>query len=261
MSYETVLYEVADGVATVTLNRPEKLNALTDQLAEDVQAALREADAADDVRIVLLTGAGRGFCAGLDLTVPRPPAASRQARLDELGWVGRVALLITGMDKPVIAAVNGPAAGAGLSMALACDIRVMAAGVRITSGYVRRGLSPDGGMTFLLPRLIGGARAAEIILSGRDLDAAECERIGLVARVLPAESFHEAAVTYAKGFAGGPPLALTYAKRLLTLSPSSDLETQLRTELRNIRACFQSDDVKEGMRAFAERRTAVFSGR
>lgn len=261
MAYETVLYEVADGVATVTLNRPEKLNALTDQLAEDTQAALRDADADDDVRIVLLTGAGRGFCAGLDLTAPRAAAVSRQARLDELGWVGRVALLITGMDKPVVAAVNGAAAGAGLSMALAADIRVMAAGVRITSGYVRRGLSPDGGMSFFLPRIVGQARAAEIILSGRDVDAEECERIGLVAQVLPAEGFREAAQAYARSFAGGPPLALTYAKRLLTLSPTSDLDTQLRTELRNIRACFQSEDVKEGMRAFTERRQAVFSGR
>jgi 2-(1,2-epoxy-1,2-dihydrophenyl)acetyl-CoA isomerase len=261
--YETVLYRVDGGVATLTLNRPEKLNALNDALAEEIQAAVREADADDGVRVIVLIGAGKGFCSGLDLTGPRGNGRepSRKERLDDFGWVGRAPLLLTQIDKPVIAALNGPAAGAGLSLALAADIRLIAAGTRLTTGYIRRGLSPDGGMTFLLPRMIGAARAAELILTSRWIDAEECERIGLVARVLPVEGFAEAVASYAAELAAGPPISMTYAKRLLVQSMTADLPTILRDELTNIRRCFQSEDVQEGIRAFAEKRTAVFSGR
>lgn len=263
MPYETVLYDARDGVATITLNRPEKLNALNDTLAEEIQQAVRAADADDAVRVVVLVGAGRGFCSGLDLTGPRGNGRepSRKARLDDFGWVGRAPLLITQIDKPVIAALNGPAAGAGLSLALAADIRLMADDARLTTGYVRRGLSPDGGMSFFLPRIVGQSRAAELILTSRWIDAVECERIGLVARLFPAERFREAVAEYAVEVASGPPIGMTYAKRLLWQSTTNDLPTMLRAELVNIRACFATEDVQEGMRAFAEKRTARFAGR
>src|SRR3712207_6243085 len=166
MSYETILTEDRDRVRTIQLNRPEKLNALTDQLANEMIAAIEEADRDDAVNVILLTGAGRGFCAGLDLTQRLNGAASRVEpgrweRMDDLGWVGRQALVITGASKPVVAAINGAAAGAGLSIALAADVRVMAQGARITTGYARRGLNPDGGMSWLLPRMIGATRAAD----------------------------------------------------------------------------------------------------
>jgi 2-(1,2-epoxy-1,2-dihydrophenyl)acetyl-CoA isomerase len=263
MPYQFVLYNVENGIATITLNRPEKLNALNDTIAGEIQDAARAADADDAVRVLVLTGAGNGFCSGLDLTGPRgnDAAPSRRARLDDLGWVGRAPLLITSIDKPVIAALNGAAAGAGLSLALAADIRVMAEGVRLTTGYIRRGLSPDGGMSFLLPRIIGQARAADLILSSRWIEAEECERIGLVARLFPREGFGEAVQRYAAEFAAGPPIGLTYAKRLLVQSMTADLPTMLRAELVNIRACFQTEDVQEGLRAFAQKRQVQFSGR
>jgi len=263
VTYNTVLYAVDGGVATITLNRPEKLNALTDELANEIQAAVRDADDDDGVRVIVLTGAGRGFCSGLDLTGPRGNGRtpSRKARLDDYGWVGRAPLLITQIDKPVIAALNGPAAGAGLSLALAADLRVMAEDARLTTGYVRRGLSPDGGMTFFLPRLVGQARAADLILTSRWIDAIECERIGLVARLFPAEGFQAAVAAYAAELAAGPPIGMTFAKRLLVQSMSADLPTILRDELVNIRRCFETEDVAEGMRAFAEKRTATFAGR
>jgi len=261
--FNTVLYAVEGGVATITLNRPEKLNALNDELADEIQDAVRKADADDVVRVIVLTGAGKGFCSGLDLTGPRDNGRepSRKERLDDFGWVGRAPLLLTQIDKPVIAAINGPAAGAGLSLALAADIRLMAAGVRLTTGYIRRGLSPDGGMTFILPRMIGTARAAELILTSRWIEAEECERIGLVARVLPAEGFAQAVASYAAELAAGPPVGMTYAKRLLVQSTTADLPTMLRDELTNIRRCFQTEDVQEGMKAFVEKRSAAFGGR
>jgi 2-(1,2-epoxy-1,2-dihydrophenyl)acetyl-CoA isomerase len=263
VGYETVLYAVRGGVATITLNRPEKLNAISDQLAAEMQQAIREADADDAVRVLVLTGAGKGFCSGLDLTGSRTDARdTRKARLDEYGWVGRTPLLLTSIDKPVIAALNGPAAGAGLSMALASDIRVMAEGTRLTTGYGRRGLSPDGGMTFFLPRIVGQSRAAELILTSRWIDSAECERIGMVARLFPAQGFQEQVATYAAEVAAGAPIAMTYAKRLLLQSiTTGDLRTILRDELVSIYRCFETDDVREGMTAFAEKRTPTFKGK
>jgi len=263
VSYATVLYAVEGGVATVTMNRPEKLNALSDELANEVQDAIRAAGDDDAVRVIVLTGAGKGFCSGLDLTGPRGNGRepSRKERLDDFGWVGRAPLLISSIDKPVIAAINGPAAGAGLSLALAADIRLMARGVRLTTGYIRRGLSPDGGMTFFLPRIVGQARAADLILSSRWIESEECAQIGLVAQLFPAQEFQQAVGRYAAELASGPPVGMAYAKRLLVQSMTSDLPSMLRAELVNIRACFATDDVREGMRAFAEKRTAAFSGR
>jgi 2-(1,2-epoxy-1,2-dihydrophenyl)acetyl-CoA isomerase len=263
VAYETVLYGVERGVATITLDRPEKLNAISEKLAAEVQEALRTSDADEEVRAVVLTGAGKGFCSGLDLTAPRPDprTMARKERLDEYRWVGRVALLITSMDKPVIAAINGPAAGAGLSMALAADIRVMAEGTRMTTGYGRRGLSPDGGMTYFLPRILGQSRAAELILTSRWVDSAECERIGLVARLFPAEGFREKVADYAAEVAAGAPVAMTYAKRLLAQSVTADLPSILRDELISIHRCFETEDVREGMQAFAEKRAPRFWGR
>lgn len=251
----------ADGVRTITLDRPERLNAVNPALAEALPAALAEAGADDAVRVVVLTGAGRGFCAGLDLQEPAmPDESTRVGRLDPLAWVGRWVLAVRGCEKPVLAAINGPAAGAGFGLALACDLRVVADGATLTAGYVRRGLSPDAGVTYFLPRLVGASRAAEIILTGRDVSAAEAERIGLAHAVLPAEGFAEAVAAHAARLAAGPPLALALTKRLLTQSPDAPLEAQLRDELTAIKTCFGSRDVQEAMLAFREKRAPVFRG-
>jgi 2-(1,2-epoxy-1,2-dihydrophenyl)acetyl-CoA isomerase len=263
MPYETVLIADQDRVRTISLNRPEKLNAMTDQLAGEMIAAIEEADRDDGVNVIVLTGAGRGFCAGLDLTQERTNGRepARWQRMDDLGWVGRQALVISGASKPVVAAINGPAAGAGLSIALAADVRVISAGTRLTTGYARRGLCPDGGMSYFLPRLVGMTRASDMILTARDISAEEALHTGIVAAVYPHESFRADAQAYAARLAANAPMGMTNSKRLLAQSFANPLPTQLRQELQLIRQCFQSEDVQEGMRAFAEKRQPVFRGR
>jgi 2-(1,2-epoxy-1,2-dihydrophenyl)acetyl-CoA isomerase len=273
--YTHLLVETTpEGVRTLTLNRPDRLNAFNDAMAEEVPIALAEASRDDEARVVVITGAGRGFCAGLDLSPEniglnsdemgrrgRTGERSRHNRLDDLGWVGRQALALVNCDKPVIAAINGPAAGAGLSLALGADIRLMSDAAFVTTGYVRRGLSPDGGQSYFLPRLVGLSRAADLILTARDVKADEAERIGLVSRVFPAEGFREAVADYAAKLAAGPPIAQTLTKRLLVSSLEHDLPTQLRMELTSIGKCFGTEDTREAMRAFNERRTPNFTGR
>ena len=250
-----------EGVRTITLDRPERLNAVNTALADALPAAVAEAHADDAVRVVVITGAGRGFCAGLDLADPAAlDQGSRVGRLEPLAWVGRWVLALRRCDKPVIAAVNGPAAGAGFGLALAADIRLVAETATMTAGYVRRGLSPDAGVTYHLPRLIGRSRAADIILTGRDVPAAEALHIGLASAVLPAATFAEAVADYAARLAAGPPVALALTKRLLTQSPDATLEAQLRDELTHIKTCFATADVAEAMTAFREKRVPVFRG-
>lgn len=253
------------GVRTMTLNRPDKLNAVNPVLAEELPRAIGDASRDDAVRVLVITGAGRGFCSGLDLD-PAERAASaaqprgRQQRLDDLGWVGRIAVATTTCEKPIIAAINGVAAGAGFGLTLGADIRIMQSDAFLTTGYVRRGLSPDAGVSYFLPRLIGLSRATELILTARDIRAEEAERIGLVSYVHAPEDFAGAVADYAARLAAGPPLALTLTKRLLVDSLDSDLLTQLRREIAHIARCFETEDVREAMRAFMERRPAVFTG-
>jgi 2-(1,2-epoxy-1,2-dihydrophenyl)acetyl-CoA isomerase len=265
--YQHILVETTpEGVRTLTLNRPERLNAVNVALSEELPSAVAEAANDDAVRVLVLTGAGKGFCAGLDLSPENIGAtmatlvAGRQARLDDLGWVGRWVLAVASCNVPVIAAINGPAAGAGLGLALAADIRLMSAGATVTTGYIRRALCPDAGVTYHLPRLIGASRAADLILTGRDISAEEAERIGLVSRVFPAEGFGQAVAAYAAQIASGPPVALALSKRLLRASPESDLVPQLRAELQSIRTCFATNDVGEALAAFQAKRPPRFTG-
>ncbi|MGG3469946.1 enoyl-CoA hydratase/isomerase family protein [Neobacillus pocheonensis] len=258
-----MIIETKDGVRTLTLNRPERLNAVNDKLSSEIIQAFKEASADDDVRVIVITGSGRGFCAGLDLTdyaKRNQGAQSRHQKLDELGWVGHQALGIVHCDKPVIAAINGIAAGAGLALALACDIRFMSADARVTAGYIRRGLSPDAGMSYFLPRLVGQAKAAELILTGRDIYPEEAERIGLVNGIFPDEEFKKQVLNFARELAAGPPVAMTLSKRLLAASPDTDLTTILKQEYAFIKQCFGTKDVQEGVKAFAEKRKPVFKG-
>lgn len=250
----------ASGVRTLTLNRPDRLNVVNQALADELPRAVEDAAREDAVRVVVITGAGRGFCAGLDLSDARLPAQQRAERLDDLAWVGRWVLALTSCDKPVVAAINGVAAGAGLGLALAADIRLMASEARLTAGYVRRGLSPDGGVSYLLPRLIGWSRASDILMTGRDLDADEALRVGLVSRVFPTTAFATEVADYAAQLAAGPPIALTMTKRLLLASMDNGLLAQLRQELQLIKTCFATRDVAEALDAFAQKRSPVFRG-
>ncbi|GLV12451.1 enoyl-CoA hydratase [Alicyclobacillus hesperidum] len=260
---EHLVVETKEGVRTLTLNRPERLNAIHDPLSCELIQALEEASADDEVRVVVITGSGRGFCAGLDLidfSQRQSSATSRHHQLDELGWVGRQALAIVHCDKPVIAAVNGIAAGAGLALALACDMRFMSASARLTTGYIRRGLSPDAGMTYFLPRLVGQAKACELILTGRDIYPEEAERIGLVNGIFSDDVFHEQVSHVARELASGPPIAMTFSKRLLVASLDADLTTILKEEFSLIKQCFGTKDVQEGIQAFVDKRKPVFRG-
>jgi 2-(1,2-epoxy-1,2-dihydrophenyl)acetyl-CoA isomerase len=251
----------AAGVRTITLNRPEKLNAVDAALASSLPAAIDDAARSDDVRVVVITGAGRGFCSGLDLTSPpRLPESTRVDRLDPIAWVGRWVLSLVRCEKPVIAAVNGAAAGAGFGLALAADIRLVASSAKMTAGYVRRALSPDTGMSYFLPRHVGMSRAADILLTGRDVDSAEAERIGLAAAVFEDGDFAAHVAAYATRLAAGPPNAFALTKRLIVSSLGAPLETQLERELAYIKTCFSSNDVAEALRAFSEKRTPKFSG-
>jgi 2-(1,2-epoxy-1,2-dihydrophenyl)acetyl-CoA isomerase len=260
-SFAHLTWQVAQGVGTITLNRPERLNAVNPRLADELPLAVQAAAADDAVRVVVITGAGRGFCAGLDLGEPVNLGTTRHEQLDPYHWVGRWVQAITQCEKPVIAAINGPSAGAGFGLALACDLRVIAASATCTAGYVRRGLSPDAGVTWFLPRLVGHARAADILFTGRDIASDEARQLGLVSAVYPDEVFASAVSTYAHALAAGPPLAFAHTKRLLLSSHEASLDAQLRDELAAIKQCFASADVREAMTAFREKRAPVFHGR
>jgi enoyl-CoA hydratase/carnithine racemase len=251
---------VRDSVATVTLNRPDKLNAFTGTMREDLLAALRDSEEGADVRVVVITGAGRAFCAGGD--VEYMSGLQKNGDVDsfrKLLDAGRdVILQIATMSKPVIAAVNGVAAGAGCNLALACDYRIAAEGAKFSESFVKIGLHPDWGGTWLLPRLVGRSRALEILMTGRMVDAAEALAIGMIDRIAGDLAAETEQLT--RTLAAAPPIALAGIKRALLAAEANDLRAQLDLEAEHQLACFQSKDGAEGMAAFFEKRAAVFGG-
>ena len=265
-SFEHLLTHTTDaGVRVITLNRPEKFNAVNRTLAHEFPIAVRQAGEDESVRCVLITGSGRGFCAGLELDPTQiaslSKSKSRNHMTDDLEWVGRWVLAIRGCPVPVVAAINGAAAGAGFAMTLAADIRIISEAAVMTPGYARIAASPDAGMTWFLPRIVGFARAMELILSARDIKFEEAVGIGLVASSLPAEGFGDAALAYATRLAQGPTVAYIHSKRLLNQTFDVDLTTQLKTELSLIKQCFATEDSREAIRAFGEKRKPVFAGK
>jgi 2-(1,2-epoxy-1,2-dihydrophenyl)acetyl-CoA isomerase len=261
MAYQTLVLDVKDQVATITLNRPEAYNALNDVMAEELHLAILDCDEDPGVRAVVLTGAGKAFCAGGDvksfvenlerisyhlkrLTTPIHAAISRMAR----------------MPKPVVAAVNGVAAGAGLSLTLASDLVVAAESVKFTMAYSKIGATPDGSSTYFLPRVVGVRRALELIYTNRVLSAREALDWGIVNRVVPDGEALKAATDLARELAQGPTVALGHAKRLILLSEQESLETQMEHEAQEIAAMGKTQDFKEGVTAFAQKRAPSFKG-
>lgn len=261
-STETVLLRVEDGVAWITLNRPDRLNAFAGTMRDDLHDAIDRAASSPEVRVLVITGAGRGFCTGADVEV-MSDLLSRgdDATFETLVQAGmRVVQRLQAVEQPVIAAVNGPAAGAGASLALACDFRVASERATIGITFNRIGLHPDWGATWTLPRLVGAGRAAELVMSGRMVEAREAERMGLVERVVAEDWFEDEVKKLAKELAAKPPLALRLAKRTLAASLHSDLATMLAAEREQQMRCFRSADAKEGITAFNEKRKPVFRG-
>jgi 2-(1,2-epoxy-1,2-dihydrophenyl)acetyl-CoA isomerase len=258
-----VLESREGGVFTLTMNRPERLNALDPGLATALVESLTRAERDSAVRAIVLTGAGRGFCSGGDLVLLRDARARKApAELEGLLRAGaELVLKITQMAKPVLAAVNGPAAGAGMNLALACDFRVASDASSFSQSFAKVGLVPDFGGTWLLPRLVGPARAAELFITAATLSAAEAERLGIVNRVVPHESLLREAAALAAKLAAAPPLVVRAIKNALHGTHVEEIRRALDKEAALQAECFQSEDCAEGLNAFFEKRAPVFRGR
>jgi 2-(1,2-epoxy-1,2-dihydrophenyl)acetyl-CoA isomerase len=264
MAYTSLVLERRDGVAEITLNRPEKLNALSGELSREILAVCAEVQNDDEVRAVIFTGAGRGFCSGADLTGGRREGElpRREDLLDRWGWVGKQARAVYGIDKPTIAAVNGVAAGAGMSLALACDVRVGSDASRFKTVFIERNLSPDAGMTYFLPRIVGVSRAFDLIMTSRAVEAAEAYRIGLLDRYVERDELLATARLLADQFASGAPRAIGASKRALQHSLDASFEEQLQYELYSISMARRAvEDAKESGLSFREKRAPRWLGR
>lgn len=258
---DRVLAEVDErGVGTVTLNRPERLNALVGDMRDRIGDALEALGDDGDVRVIVVTGAGRAFCSGAD--VAYLDEMLREDRIEEaraLVEAGRrVARAVVEAPKPVVAALNGPAAGGGANLALACDLRIASDRASIGQTFNRIGLHPDWGGTWFLPRLVGPAKAAELVFTGEMIGAEEALRTGLVNRVVPHEEFRDAVDELAGRLADKPALPLRLAKRNLRRSLASTFDAVLDREVEAQVACFRSGGAREGIRAFLEKRKADF---
>lgn len=258
MEEKTVLYAVKSGVATITLHRPEVYNALNAQLHADLLAALRAAERDEAVRAVVITGHGKAFSSGQDLR--EFPAEGAAAVIDERlrQSYNPLVMKLRSLPKPAIAAINGVAAGAGLSLALACDLRVAADDARLVVAFARIGLIPDCGMSYTLPRLIGPARAFELAARGGEVDAPTALAWGLVNRVVPAAELAAAAQALGEELARGPALAISLIKRSLAFSEGATLEEALEYEAQAQAAAASHPDFAEGVAAFREKREARF---
>jgi 2-(1,2-epoxy-1,2-dihydrophenyl)acetyl-CoA isomerase len=251
-----------EGVTTITLDRPEKLNAFFGTMREDLLGALRSAGEDASCRVVVITGAGRAFSSGGDVEYMR--GLQREGNLEALRKLldaGReVVTQIAAMRPPVIASINGIAAGAGCNLALACDYRIASAEAKLGETFVRIGLHPDWGGTWLLPRLVGRGRALELLATGRMITAQEALEIGMVDRVVPASDLAHETESLARSIAAGPPIAIAGIKKALTAAETNTLREQIDLESEHQLRAFASSDAGEGMAAFLEKRAPKFQG-
>lgn len=262
MEYETIKVEYSNNIATITLNLPEKRNSLSIKMMGELTQALDEIEQDGKARVVVLTGAGRSFCAGADLedlqkTMNLKPSGVEPSLKSWFLLIRR----IKNVELPIIAAVNGHALGGGFALAIACDIRIAAEDVKTGAVFVQRGASSaDMGVSWILPRIVGAAWAAELMFTGDIIDAAKAERIGLFNHVVPGEQLMQAAQEMAAKLAAGPPLALKFTKRALNRSVWEGLQGQLEYESATQSLVFLSDDFHEGVNSFFEKRTPEFRG-
>jgi 2-(1,2-epoxy-1,2-dihydrophenyl)acetyl-CoA isomerase len=261
MAYKALIHTVKGSVATITLNRPDRYNALNRQMVEELLEVVLACHEDRAVRAVVLTGAGQAFCAGGDVREFIEHTGTLALHVKRLLMsLHSVITCICRMSKPVIAGVGGVAAGAGMGLAMACDLAVAAESARFTMAYTKIGLPPDAGSSYFLPRLVGLRRAMELTFTNRVLTAEEAKEWGLVNRVVPDAELVTAVDAMANELATGPTLALGRAKRLLFMSDHASLETQMENEAQLIALSSQTADFREGVQAFAEKRTPAFSG-
>jgi 2-(1,2-epoxy-1,2-dihydrophenyl)acetyl-CoA isomerase len=263
MANEDLIIEKRDGIATITLNRPDKLNSVTIEMAERMVRELEQMNKDDETKVIVLTGTGRAFCSGADISGPLITSDTlRIARLEPFPWITPLFYKIYECDKPTIAALNGIVTGTGFGLGLACDIRIASENATFSLIFVKRGLLSGCGTTFLLPRIVGVSKAFELMWTGDRFDAKEAERLGLVNRVVPQGELMNAAMELAGKIAKGPSVAIELMKRSVRKGlASNDFAAHLVYEGWAQSRCSETEDGKEGIKAFMEKREPVFKGK
>lgn len=268
MAYETIIVEKDNGVATLILNRPDKLNSLDPTILQETVEAVDEMREDDEIKVLIITGAGRAFCSGADITTqpngadPKQPGINRPFRLEPFVSFGTVMKRLRNFHKPVIAAVNGMVAGGGLGIACLCDIRIASDQAKFSAIFVKRGLVADCGTTYTLPRLVGLQKAMELMWTGDIIDAKEAEQIGLVLRVVPHDQLMLVARELASKIASGPSLAIELMKKMVYDGlEANNFSASIAYEAWAQGMCFPTDDVQEALNAFLEKREPNFTGK